>query len=478
MSAEIAYLAVLAVLLPFGAHRLAILLSRFRRPEPVEATAWRGDLPPVTVQLPVYNEAAVVERLIDAACQLDYPRDRLDIQLLDDSDDETSDLAARRVRAWRLAGVHVTHVRRRTRSGFKAGALAHGLGTARGDFLLVLDADFVPPRDLIRRLLSPFADPTVGMVQARWSHLNEGASWLTRAQALLLDAHFSLEHAARYRAGRFFNFNGTAGIWRRRCVVEAGGWRATTLTEDLDLSYRAQLAGWRFVYRDDIAVPGELPETLRALEVQQQRWAEGAMQTARALLPTIWRSGQPVGTRLEATAHLLGHLVHPLAILLALTVAAGAWAGAAGTFVPVWVHGLGLAFALAPFIAFYAVAARLRGRGAGRAVRATGAALVLGIGLGVPLSAAVLRGLVGGSKTFVRTPKRGEAARPRYAASPARISSAVRLALAGLLCASMGSLLLAGGGLAPFALVLTAGHVAASREALRPPARSQVVQQE
>lgn len=478
MSAEIAYLAVLVALLPFGAHRLALLLSRFRRPKPVEAAAWCGDLPRVTVQLPVYNEAAVVERLIDAACQLDYPADRLDVQLLDDSTDETSDLAATRVRKWRLVGVDVTHIRRQTRTGFKAGALAHGLITARGEYVLVLDADFVPPRDLIRRLLPPFVDPTVGMVQARWSHLNEGASWLTLAQALLLDAHFSLEHEARYRAGRFFNFNGTAGMWRRRCVVEAGGWRAKTLTEDLDLSYRAQLAGWRFVYRDDIAVPGELPESLRALEVQQQRWAEGAVQTARALLPTIWRSGHPVATRLEATAHLLGHLAHPMAILLAITVAIGAWAGTAGTFAPVWVHFLGLALAFAPFVAFYAVAARLRGRGAGHAVRATGAALVLGIGLGVPLSAAVLRGLVGGSKTFVRTPKRGEAASPRYAASPARISSAVRLALAALLCVSMGSLLLAGGGLAPFALVLTAGHLAASREAIRPPVRSQIVQQE
>jgi cellulose synthase/poly-beta-1,6-N-acetylglucosamine synthase-like glycosyltransferase len=467
MLAELAYLLVLAALLPFGMHRLAILWLRLRRPEPPTPASWPGELPCVTVQLPVYNEASVVERLIDAVCRLDYPPDLLDIQLLDDSDDETSELAASRIRAWRGEGVDVAHIRRRARDGFKAGALSYGLGKARGGFLLVLDADFIPPADLIRRLLPSFGDPGVGMVQARWTHLNEDRSWITRAQALLLDAHFGLEHAARYRARRFFNFNGTAGMWRRRCIVEAGGWRSTTLTEDLDLSYRAQLAGWRFVYRDDIEVPAELPETLRALEVQQERWAEGAIQTARALLPTIWRSRHPLGTRLEATAHLLGHLVHPLAILLALTVGIGAWAGSAGGMLPAWVHATGLAFALTPFLIFYLATARLRGYTLGRAMRATGAALILGIGLGVPLTGAVLRGLGRGQATFVRTPKRGERRRPRYATSPKRTVIAARLALALLLAVSMVSLLWAGGGLAPFALVLTAGHVAASREAFR-----------
>ncbi len=468
MLAELAYLLVLAALLPFGVHRLAILWLRFRRPEPPRPLAWRGDLPRVTVQLPVYNEASVVERLIDAVCRLDYPRHLLDVQLLDDSDDETSDLAADRIREWRREGVEVDHIQRRARDGFKAGALSRGLRTARGEFLLILDADFVPGADLIRNLLPSFGDPGVGMVQARWSHLNAGRSWITRAQALLLDAHFSLEHAARFRSGRFFNFNGTAGMWRRRCIADAGGWRSTTLTEDLDLSYRAQLAGWRFAYRDDVEVPAELPETLCALEVQQERWAEGAIQTARSVLPVIWRSRHPVGTRLEATAHLLGHLVHPLAILLALTVGTGAWAGVAGGILPLWVHALGLAFALMPFVIFYAATARLRGYGFGRALRATGAALLLGIGLGVPLTGAVLRGLGRGSAEFVRTPKRGENRRPRYVASPKHTVVAVRLALALLLSVSMVSLLWAGGGLAPFALLLTAGHVAASREALRP----------
>ncbi len=467
MLAELAYLLVLAALLPFGLHRLAILWLRYRRPEPPKPNAWQGELPRVTVQLPVYNEASVVERLIDAVCQLDYPRHLLDIQLLDDSDDETSELAGGRIRAWRMEGVDVAHIRRRARDGFKAGALAYGLRTARGELLLVLDADFVPPADLIRRLLPSFGDPGVGMVQARWSHLNADRSWITRAQALLLDAHFSLEHAARYRRGRFFNFNGTAGMWRRRCIIDAGGWRSTTLTEDLDLSYRAQLAGWRFVYRDDVEVPAELPETLRALEVQQERWAEGAIQTARSLLPMIWRSRHPIGTRLEATAHLLGHLVHPLAVLLAVTVGLGAWAGTAGGVLPVWVHALGLAFALTPFLIFYAVTAYLRGYGRGRALRATGAALLLGIGLGVPLTGAVVRGLGSGSTQFARTPKRGESRRTRYAVLPKRTVIAARLALALLLAVSMGSLLWTGGGLAPFALLLTAGHAAASREAFR-----------
>lgn len=257
-------LAVLALLLPFAAHRTYLLLLS-RRPPPELPRRWSGPWPRVTVQLPLYNEAPVARRVIDAACSLDYPARALEIQVLDDSIDETVELVARRVAWWRARGVNVCHIRRRKRAGFKAGALAAGVRRAHGEFLLVLDSDFVPEPDLVKKLLPPFRLPRVGMVQARWDHLNEDANWLTRAQSLLLDGHFFFEHGGRYRGGLFFNFNGTAGMWRRECLEDAGGWQADTLTEDLDISYRAQMHGWRFVFREDIGVPAELPRPDRRL---------------------------------------------------------------------------------------------------------------------------------------------------------------------------------------------------------------------
>jgi cellulose synthase/poly-beta-1,6-N-acetylglucosamine synthase-like glycosyltransferase len=235
----------------------------------------------VTVQLPVYNERAVVERIVDAASALDWPRDRLEIQVLDDSTDDTRTLAARAVARARARGVHVVHRVRDTRAGFKAGALAAGLAEAKGDLVAVFDADFVPPPDFLRGATPPFGDPEVGMVQACWTHLNRDRSPLTAAQAVLLDAHFRLEHRTRADAGLFFNFNGTAGVWRRSCIADAGGWSSDTLTEDLDLSYRAQRRGWRFVFLEDLEVPAELPAHFEALQAQQHRWAKGSIQTAR-----------------------------------------------------------------------------------------------------------------------------------------------------------------------------------------------------
>ncbi|MFB6240365.1 MAG: glycosyltransferase, partial [Gemmatimonadota bacterium] len=379
-------------------------------------SAWRGELPPVTVQIPVYNEANVVERAVDAACRLDYPRDRLEVQVLDDSDDGTSELAARRVEAWRGEGVDAHHLRRPGREGYKAGALAHGAERASGEFFLVLDADFVPDPDLIRRLLPAFSDPDVGMVQAAWAHLNEeGGGWLTRAQALLLDAHFAVEHEARCRAGLFFNFNGTAGMWRRECLADVGGWEGDTLTEDLDLSYRAQLGGWKGVYRDDVRVDGELPASVRSLEVQQERWARGGIQTARKLLPAIWRSDERLAVKAEATSHLLGHLAHPLTTLLGLALAGAGFLGGVHAL-PDWFHALALSLAVLPFVLFYGTASRLRGAGAAATVRRVAEAMTLGIGLGVPLTRAVARGAVEerGGGVFRRTPKSGAGVLRRY----------------------------------------------------------------
>ena len=412
--------AVLLGLLPFASHRSWLLLARRRGLEERAAAESREplgpeELPRVTVQLPVYDERHVVERLIDAACSLDYPRELLEIQLLDDSDDETTRLAAERCRRWQARGVEIHHIRRPAREGFKAGALAHGAARARGTFFLVLDADFVPTPDLVLRLLPAFRDPEVGMVQARWDHLNRGESWLTRAQAFLLDGHFFYEQGGRYAAGRFFNFNGTAGMWRRSCLEEAGGWQSDTLTEDLDLSYRAQMAGWRFVYLDDVGVPAELPSTPAALETQQRRWAQGGIQTARKILPDLLAGDHRLPVKLEAVVHLCGHLAHPLTVLLALLLLPSAVARRS-LGLDAWLV-LDLAVFMAatvPFLCFYGAAGRRRGMEWRRIVPGVARTLALGIGLSVPVSRAVLRGLRRRHDPFERTPKRGALARSTY----------------------------------------------------------------
>jgi cellulose synthase/poly-beta-1,6-N-acetylglucosamine synthase-like glycosyltransferase len=420
---------VLALLLPFATHR-SFLLYVALRGRRVAQRPQRGagvvegptELPRVTVQLPVFNEPRVVERLIDATCRLDYPRDRLEIQLLDDSTDGTTARIRARQRHWRERGVRIEHIHRSARDGYKAGALAEGMREARGDFLLLLDADFVAPPDLILRLLPDFADPGVGMVQARWDHLNEDESWLTRAQALLLDGHFFFEQRGRFRNGCFMNFNGTAGMWRRSCLEDAGGWQSDTLTEDLDVSYRAQMRGWRFIFRDDVGVPAELPARAGSFEVQQKRWAQGGIQTARKLLPALLRGPWPLRVKREATLHLCGHLAHPLTLLLGLLIYPSALARSSLglerlLFLDLFVFGA----ATFPFILFYGAAGRVRGRPWRRLIPTVVVTLAVGIGLTAPVSRAVLRGAAGRPDPFDRTPKegiRGERARLRAPFSP------------------------------------------------------------
>lgn len=433
---------VLGGLLPFAGHRTWLLWAsrRGRRPRFLR---WEGPLPAVTVQLPVFNERNVVERLIDAACRLDYPRDRLEIQVLDDSTDDTTGRARRCIDAWRARGVDVRHVRRGRRTGFKAGALAQGTRSATGDFLLILDADFVPDQDLIHQLLGPFRDPSVGMVQARWDHLNEDRNGLTRAQALLLDGHFFFEQGGRYAAQAFFNFNGTAGMWRRTCLEDAGGWRADTLTEDLDLSYRAQMAGWTFEYLEGVGVPAELPETVQALEVQQRRWAQGGIQTARKLLPALLRGPWSGHVKREAAVHLLGHLAHPLTVALGLLLFPSAVARRA-LGLDAWMLLDLVVFGMAtiPFVAFYTATSRSRGRSWPASVLAVPRALALGIGLSAPVSLAVVRGLRGARDPFLRTPKRGRAGkRDLYQLPPHVASTALK---AGLGLWAWGSMVWAG----------------------------------
>jgi cellulose synthase/poly-beta-1,6-N-acetylglucosamine synthase-like glycosyltransferase len=313
--------ALLASLLFFygiHAYLVSVLFARVRRAEP-EPPPLPADPPTVTVQLPIFNEYYVVDRLLGAVSALDYPRHRLEVQVLDDSTDETAQRVRTLVEQYRGQGLDIVQIRRRDRVGYKGGALREGLRQAKGEFVAIFDADFTPPPDFLRRTVPHFADPELGMVQARWGHLNADYSALTRGQAVALDGHFVIEQTVRNRIGVFINFNGTAGIWRRECIRSAGDWQDDTLTEDLDLSYRAQLAGWRFLFLPDLVCEAELPGEVNAFKGQQFRWAKGSMQTAQKLLPRIFRARLPLLTKFQAAIHLTNHLVYPLLLLLAIS---------------------------------------------------------------------------------------------------------------------------------------------------------------
>ncbi|HEY1420071.1 MAG TPA: glycosyltransferase [Candidatus Dormibacteraeota bacterium] len=304
-----------ALLLLFGVN-LLFLTWRAARLRPVRRPAMaRGAEPDVTVQIPIYNERYVAERVIDAVSSLEWPADRLRVHLLDDSDDETSAIVDGRAAHWSSLGINVTVVRRGSRAGFKAGALAHGLTVTNAPFIAIFDADFVPPADFLRRIMGVFDDPAVGFAQARWGHLDEGYSWFTRLQALAIDFHFLVEQAVRSASGYFTNFTGTAGVWRRAAIEDAGGWSAATLTEDLDLSYRAQLRGWKAAYLEDLVVPEELPVSIDAYRRQQSRWATGSFQSAFSLLGKVLRSHNPAAVKVQALAHLLAYGVGPVMLV-------------------------------------------------------------------------------------------------------------------------------------------------------------------
>ncbi|HXC95810.1 MAG TPA: cellulose synthase family protein [Edaphobacter sp.] len=282
-----------------------------------------GQLPFVTIQLPIFNEQFVIDRLIDAVCKLDYPRDRFEIQVLDDSTDETTEVARDIVERYAhgLAGMPpqpIVYLHRSNRHGYKAGALDKGLDVARGELVAIFDADFVPPRQWVMQVIHHFAQPEIGMVQTRWTHLNRNYSFLTQVEGILLDGHFVLEHGGRSRAGVFFNFNGTAGMWRRETINSAGGWQHDTLTEDTDLSYRAQLVGWQFKYLQDVECPAELPIEMTAFKTQQARWAKGLIQTGKKILPRVLKSDAPWHTKLEAWYHLTANISYPLMIVLSV----------------------------------------------------------------------------------------------------------------------------------------------------------------
>jgi cellulose synthase/poly-beta-1,6-N-acetylglucosamine synthase-like glycosyltransferase len=357
-------------------------------------------LPFVTVQLPIYNELHTVERLLGAAAALDYPRDRLEIQLLDDSTDATRQLAARAVTRLRERGIRIAHITRAERTGFKAGALAEGLVRARGELIAIFDADFVPAPDFLKRVVPEFVHPSVGCVQTRWGHLNRNYSIFTQTQALGVDGHFVVEQTARSRAGLFINFNGTAGVWRRSCINDAGGWQGDTLTEDLDLSYRAQLRGWRTVYLPDVIVPAELPAQISAFKQQQARWAQGSIQTAMKLLPSLLRSKQPWPIKLEGAIHLTGYLVHPLMLMLIILTLPVSFSQSWVLAVAPWL----MVAAVGPPL-MYAVAEKSDGGGWVYRLRVLPLLVLLGMGLALSNSRAVLKAFLGHRQPFRRTPK-------------------------------------------------------------------------
>ncbi len=312
------YFLVSGALFIFGANFIYLSWRTWREGRQADAPPALEDWPLVTVQLPIFNEMYVAERVIKAAVGLEYPPDRLQIQVLDDSTDETAKIVRRIVERMQKQGVNIVHLHRHDRSGYKAGALQAGMATAAGEFVAIFDADFVPPSDFLRRALPYLNEPDVAFVQTRWGHVNRNYSWLTMLQSLAIDAHFMVEQFARSRAGYWFNFNGTAGIWRREAMEDAGGWQADTLTEDLDLSYRAYLRGWRGRYVRDIVVPGELPVSFSAYRRQQHRWARGSLSCALKLGPQVWRAPIPFAHKFQATLHLTGYSVHLLLFILTL----------------------------------------------------------------------------------------------------------------------------------------------------------------
>src|SRR5438552_437051 len=316
-----AYFFVAIILAIYGWHRYyLVFLYMSNRDKKPQSGPQLDPLPVVTVQLPLYNEMYVADRLIEAVCRIDYPRDRFEIQVLDDSTDETRGIAELAVRRFAAQGMDIKYYHRGNRVGYKAGALEEGLKTARGEFVAIFDADFMPTSDFLVRLMPHFADPKVGMVQARWGHINQDYSLLTKIQSILLDGHFVLEHGGRNRAGHFFNFNGTAGVWRRVVIADAGGWQHDTLTEDLDLSYRAQLRGWKFVFVSDVIAPAEVPVEMNSFKSQQHRWAKGSIQTCRKLLPQILRADVPLSTKVEAFFHLTANFNYPLMVVLSILI--------------------------------------------------------------------------------------------------------------------------------------------------------------
>jgi len=401
------YFFVLIVLAIYGWHRyyLVYLYMRNKGKEP-KAGPPLDPLPVVTIQLPLYNEMYVADRLIESVCAIEYPRELLEIQVLDDSVDETRSIAESAVRRFAAQGIDIKYYHRADRVGFKAGALEAGLKTARGAFIGIFDADFIPTADFLTRLMPHFGDPGVGMVQARWGHINQDYSLLTKIQAILLDGHFVLEHGGRNRSGRFFNFNGTAGVWRRVAIEDAGGWQHDTLTEDLDLSYRAQLRGWRFVFVPDLIAPAEVPVEMNAFKSQQHRWAKGSIQTCRKLLPILLRAKLPLGVKAEAFFHLTANFNYPFMCLMSVLMFPAMVIRYNMGWYEMLLIDVPLFFAATfSFCNFYVVCQREIHRDWRARIKYLPFLMSIGIGLSINNTRAVFEALINKQSDFNRTPK-------------------------------------------------------------------------
>jgi len=402
----------------YGLHRYQLVWLYYKNKK--NAAKWdepparfaEGELPFVTIQLPIYNEQFVIDRLIEAVCRLEYPRDRFEVQLLDDSTDETRGVAREIVERYArgfagMEGQPIVYLHRTNRHGYKAGALDKGLDVAKGEFVAIFDADFVPPPQWVMQVIHHFAEPEIGMVQTRWTHLNRDYSFLTQVEAILLDGHFVLEHGGRSRSGVFFNFNGTAGMWRRQTIGEAGGWQHDTLTEDTDLSYRAQMVGWKFKYLQDVECPAELPIEMTAFKTQQARWAKGLIQTGKKILPRVMKSDASWHTKLEAWYHLTANISYPLMIVLSVLLMPAmiirSWQG----YIQMMLIDFPLFMASTMSVStFYLVSQKeLFPKTWYKTFLYVPCLMALGVGLTITNTKAVMEALFGVQSAFARTPK-------------------------------------------------------------------------
>ncbi len=409
LSLLIPYFFVMIVLSVYGLHRYTMCYRYFKYKKSYDPNPKRrfDELPTVLIQLPMFNEQFVVERLVEAVCAMEYPREKLEIQVLDDSTDESQHVACEVVERYAAKGHPIVYIHRTNRHGFKAGALDEGLKVGKSEFVAVFDADFVPPPDWLMRVIHHFAEPDVGMVQTRWGHINRNYSLLTKIEAILLDAHFVIEHGSRARTGEYFNFNGTAGMWRIQAISDGGGWQHDTLTEDTDLSYRSQLAGWKFKYLPDVECPSELPIEMTAFKTQQARWAKGLIQTSIKILPLMFKSDIPRKIKVEAVYHLTANISYPMMVIMTAFLMPAMIVRFYQGWFQMLLFDVPLFTASSLSIAvFYLMAEReLFPRTWMKTFLYLPFLMALGIGLTVTNSVAVMEALFGIKSAFVRTPK-------------------------------------------------------------------------
>jgi cellulose synthase/poly-beta-1,6-N-acetylglucosamine synthase-like glycosyltransferase len=403
------YFAVMILLSFYGVHRYTMCYQYFKYKKNYDPNPPRhfAELPHITVQLPIFNEQFVIDRLLEAVCAMEYPSEKLEIQVLDDSTDETTAVASAIVDRYAALGHPIVYIHRTNRHGFKAGALDAGLKVAKGEFIAIFDADFVPPPDWIMKVVHHFAQPEIGMVQTRWTHLNRNYSMLTQIEAILLDGHFVLEHGARARSGEFFNFNGTAGMWRRQAITDGGGWQHDTLTEDTDLSYRSQMAGWKFKYLPEVECPSELPIEMTAFKTQQARWAKGLIQTSIKILPRVFRSNTTWRNKVESVYHLTANLSYPLMVVMsALLIPAMICRFYQGWFQMLLIDVPLFTASTFSIAVFYVMSQReLFPNDWKKTFYYLPFLMALGIGLTVTNTKAVMEAIFGIKSAFVRTPK-------------------------------------------------------------------------